>query len=46
MVRKSPESILRDKIYMHIDVQGLFRDSQHGFVREIVSHESDCFLKK
>ena len=26
------EGILRDRIYRHLETQGLIRDSQHGFV--------------
>ena len=32
VVGKLLEGILRDRIYMHLETQGLIKDSQHGFV--------------
>lgn len=32
VIGKLPERILRNKIKMHLERQGLIRDSQHGFV--------------
>ena len=32
VVGKLLEGILRDRIYRHLETQGLIKDSQHGFV--------------